>query len=305
MRCSQCGADIQETDSFCSKCGAKVIRQRRCPGCGVLLRENTNFCHECGKRLSGMQTVQEEKTIKDDTLDIPVEEIERNILFETAAEIEKDSRKHQWEESAHREGQRGRIDARETVRGRKRDGQEEVWDEDEGEGDDWDEEDDRGSDGWDEEDDSWDEDREDDGWEEDDEDQGDKERGGVDVLTVVTVVVGCILLIVIAVIGFHYYREYMPHDYEKAEEAQGEEEGDDGEPEEDRDVETGGIGVIRIVSNVNVRDNPATQGTNIIKVAKEGETYEYYDRNEAGWYRIKLDDGSYGYVFGEYVSEVD
>lgn len=61
-------------------------------------------------------------------------------------------------------------------------------------------------------------------------------------------------------------------------------------------------GSLTIVSNVNVRDNPSTQGTNVIKVAKAGETYEYISIEPDGeWYDIILEDGSIGYVFKDYV----
>ncbi len=61
-------------------------------------------------------------------------------------------------------------------------------------------------------------------------------------------------------------------------------------------------GSLTIVSNVNVRDNPSTQGTNVIKVAKEGEVYEYTSVEAGGdWYSIMLEDGSIGYVFKDYV----
>ena len=61
-------------------------------------------------------------------------------------------------------------------------------------------------------------------------------------------------------------------------------------------------GSLIIVSNVNVRDKPSTQGTNVIKVAKAGETYEYTNVEPGGeWYEIILEDGSIGYVFKDYI----
>ncbi|MDE6995151.1 MAG: SH3 domain-containing protein, partial [Lachnospiraceae bacterium] len=60
---------------------------------------------------------------------------------------------------------------------------------------------------------------------------------------------------------------------------------------------------LMIVSNVNVRDQPSTTGTNVLKVAKAGETYVCNGYTEDGtWYEIVLEDGTVGYVFHEYVS---
>ena len=92
----------------------------------------------------------------------------------------------------------------------------------------------------------------------------------------------------------------------------------DGEAQQENDVSAEGTpdteiqgdgsepstaGTLTIVSNVNVRDNPTTQGSNVIKVAKEGETYEYTGTAEDdNWYIIRLEDGSTGYIFKKYVS---
>lgn len=63
------------------------------------------------------------------------------------------------------------------------------------------------------------------------------------------------------------------------------------------------IGTLTIVSDVNIRDNPNTENSNVIKVAKAGETYEYLGRDEYdNWYIIMLEDGTKGYVFKNYVS---
>ena len=71
--------------------------------------------------------------------------------------------------------------------------------------------------------------------------------------------------------------------------------------------ENGGDGevarmLLTVVSNVNVRDNPNTSGTNVIKVAKAGETYECVGTaGDGNWYEIVLDDGTHGYVYTDYV----
>lgn len=63
------------------------------------------------------------------------------------------------------------------------------------------------------------------------------------------------------------------------------------------------IGTLTIVSDVNIRDNPDTDNSNVIKVAKADETYEYLGLADYGnWYIILLEDGTKGYVYKGYVS---
>lgn len=63
------------------------------------------------------------------------------------------------------------------------------------------------------------------------------------------------------------------------------------------------IGTITIVSDVNIRDNPDTDNSNVIKVAKASETYEYLGMADYNnWYIILLEDGTKGYVYKGYVS---
>ena len=72
-----------------------------------------------------------------------------------------------------------------------------------------------------------------------------------------------------------------------------------------RSQEEASLGTLTINGNVNIRDNPATSGTNVIKVAQAGETYEYMEViGDGEWYKIPLSEDGYteGYVFGEYVT---
>lgn len=63
------------------------------------------------------------------------------------------------------------------------------------------------------------------------------------------------------------------------------------------------VGTLTIVSDVNIRDNPDTDNSNVIKVAKASETYEYLGLADYGnWYIILLEDGTKGYVYKGYVS---
>ena len=48
--CSSCGAPMKPGDTFCRKCGAKVI-QSTCPTCGADLLADDAFCRKCGTRI--------------------------------------------------------------------------------------------------------------------------------------------------------------------------------------------------------------------------------------------------------------
>lgn len=333
MICTKCGARLQQTDQFCPKCGARVIKDRRCPDCGEVLRDGVKFCPGCGRAVGSSKSTP---AVSDETLDIPIDAIEKNILSETAAEIKAErrtgsapARRNASGDSSQRRSSSGektvkRTPARNETAGstssrRTASGQgtsakapvkkkqaaapappprkkkpvyrEEVW-----EDDDWDDEEEWDDDDWD--DDDWDDDEE-----------------GVDAITIMTVVTGCLLLIVVAVLGFHFYRQYVPKNYDKAaEEEQEAEEGEEdqetsgqgGEEGSGEDEETeiaSGISKLTIDSDVNVRDQPSTSGTNVLKVAKAGETYDCNGGTEDGeWYEIVLEDGTIGYVFHDYVS---
>lgn len=63
------------------------------------------------------------------------------------------------------------------------------------------------------------------------------------------------------------------------------------------------VGSLTIVSDVNIRDNPDTDNSNVIKVAKASEIYNYIGLADQGnWYIVLLEDGVRGYVYKGYVS---
>lgn len=308
MVCTECGARLSEEDQFCPKCGAKVIKKRRCPDCGALLRQDNKFCPKCG-RLVGEK--KKPKAVSTDTMDIPMESIERNILSETAAEIRTDRRP---EKEMHRSRSersdsvrsRSDHDNEETVRRKKAEPpapkkksqpapppkkKRPVYREEIEEEDDWEDED-------------WDD-----------------EEEGTDILTIMTAVIGCVVLIIVAFVAFRLYQQYVPKNYDKVAKEQAKEQekseedskGDqeDGQPEQDagqsEDAEPEGaiLGTLTISKNVNVRDNPSTSGSNVIKVAQAGESYEYLEVIDDGeWYKIALSEDGYteGYVYAEYVT---
>ena len=160
-------------------------------------------------------------------------------------------------------------------------------------------------------------------WEDEDWDDEDEDEESVDVLTIMTVAVGCILLVIVAVLGYNLYQRYVPKNYDRAAEEQQEEDGEeeqDGEEEGDGDgqsleeqqgddeeepFEEAASGTLVTTAEVNIRDNPGTQGTTVIKKAKKGDSYEYIEAVEGGaWYQILLPDEDgyeYGYVSADYV----
>lgn len=280
MKCKKCGAVISDASKFCDQCGWKVVKERRCPECGVTLREGTKFCPECGRVIGG-------KKASENASNVPIDDIEQNILSETQREIGK-AKPVQKRVQEQRESRRP-IPAPEPRRRaepapvRKR-----VYRE----------------------------------WEEEDEDEDDDEdeEGGLSIMTIMSVVVAFLIFAVAAFLIFSMIRKEPAKDYGEKDstetvEDNGEDGGQDSKgeaepaplPDTDTDVQPEineqPAGTLSIVSNVNVRDNPGTEGTRVIKVAKAGEVYEYLGPAEdANWCMIKLEDGSTGYVSKDYVS---
>ena len=88
MKCKKCGASMLDTDKFCNQCGWKVVRKRKCPECGAVLREGVKFCPECGSMVDGEPESGKKVPVREEeTSDIPIEDIEQNILSETEREM--------------------------------------------------------------------------------------------------------------------------------------------------------------------------------------------------------------------------
>lgn len=282
MICKECGNDLQDTDVFCPKCGARVIKEKRCPNCGEVIREGMQFCAKCGKRVD---TPKAKSRAPQETLDIPIEAIERNILSETEANIRADqvrqsrpsqnggvkrvtqpARKSAEPTRRAAEPVKRKVTAAEASHKTKRPSYQER---------DWEEED-------------------------YDDDDGDE---GVDIITIMTAVVGCVLLVVVAVLAFKLYQQYVPKNYENLQEQQESEDDEQEMTEETSGDNETAVYTLTIVKNVNVRDNPSTSDTNILKVAQAGETYECLGTaGDGSWYEIRLEDGTTGYVFQDYVT---
>lgn len=246
-----------------------------CTNCGAHLRDTDLFCSKCGCPVNGAGS---DEVVSDKTLDIPIEAIERNIISETAAKVSVQERSaaksapHQKKTSASAAPKRKEPVSDAPKKKKVSYSKEDDWEED-----DWDD-----------------------------------EEESVDIITIMTVIVGCVLLVVIAVLGYHMYRQYSPKNYGDAtqESEYGETDIPDQELEGQQSLESISEPVsdhyVTVIKNVNVRDNPSTTDSNILKVAQAGDVYPYAGRTEDGeWIEILLDDNSVGYVFHEYVTVND
>lgn len=63
-------------------------------------------------------------------------------------------------------------------------------------------------------------------------------------------------------------------------------------------------GKIQVIRNVNIRNYPDTENSSILGVARTGEVYEHYGLVHENWYHIRIDDTRDGYVYREYVEEI-
>ena len=315
MVCKKCGAPLLEDDQFCPECGAKVIRKKKCPECGETLREGTRFCPSCGAEVGEGRPVKRaeaEETVR--RREVSEEAPRRKADSEEAPRRRADSDEAPRRKADYEEAPRRRADSDEAPRRKANPAaprkkanpapppkKRPVQDERPRRRRDWEEDD-------------WDDDEDDD-------------EESVDILSIMTVAVGCILLVIVAVLGFNLYRRYVPKNYDKAaseqemEEEAGENSEDGGEEQEDGqrleepsedfvdepEVTASAAGTIVAIADVRIRDNPSTQGTTVITMAKEGESYEYTETVEGGhWYKIILPE-EYGYEFGyisaDYVEE--
>ncbi len=50
ISCPECGADMNEDDTFCKECNYKL--PKKCPKCGIALAGKIKFCPECGECIS-------------------------------------------------------------------------------------------------------------------------------------------------------------------------------------------------------------------------------------------------------------
>lgn len=143
-------------------------------------------------------------------------------------------------------------------------------------------------------------DYEDTDYEEDDYEYAKESSGGFD-LTKVTMILGIVVLIVILIAGGIILKKKLAFDANDGEDPVIEQQ--DGNTGENTGENTSGevAGKLQIIKNVNMRNQPSTENSSILGVAKTGEVYEYYELVGDSWYHIRLSDGSDAYVYKEYV----
>lgn len=271
MKCRKCGAVLLDTDTFCVKCGQKVGQPMFCPSCGEELREGERFCHKCGTQVESAPDDEEIPLSQQKTIDIPFDQIEQGILMEAKQAIVKRPEAERQERRNPEDYRRPGME--EPVRRRQAPVEEPEY---------------------------YEEDYED--YEDDDDDGEDSGGSG---MKAVTIILGVVVVVIALAIGFILWQRKSPSRYERPEEGtgQGEDSGEEGDGEDGASADTKGR--IQILSNVNVRNAPTTEGSEVLMVAKQGETYEYYELVDDAWYRIKLEDGTEGYVSSKYVEDLE
>lgn len=303
MKCRKCGAVLLDTDTFCVKCGQRVDQPMFCSSCGEELREGERFCHKCGSPVESAEEDEEIPLSQQRTVDIPFDEIEQGILMEAEQAIVKRPGTGRPERRSAEGYSRPGTEEVERSRQSSLKSEEHYRQLPEREAD-------------------YDDDYEESGaeygkpvrqkppvrtryredYDDYDEEEEDDEESGDSKMKLVTIILGIAVVAVALVIGFIFWQRNGGPRLERPEE--GTEQGEEAEGEEGGEVSADTQGRIQILSNVNVRNKPTTEGSEVIMVAKTGETYEYYELVDGAWYHIKLEDGKDGYVSEKYVEDL-
>lgn len=274
MKCRKCGAELLDTDTFCVKCGQKVGEPMICPHCGEELREGELFCHKCGSPVENVPEDDEIPLSRQRTVDIPFDQIEQAILLEAEQAVVKRPKAEKTEKPEQRNPEDYDRPGAEEADRRRQPATE-------------------------------------DGnlhgqksrprYEEEEEDE-EEEDSGSSRMKLLMVILGIAVVAVALIIGFVFWQRNYPTAGERpgAGAEQGEQAGETEEDENSPDTQ----GRIQILSNVNVRNKPTTEGSQVLMVAKTGETYEYYELVDDAWYHIKLEDDKDGYVSAKYVEDL-
>lgn len=54
IKCSQCGAEVEDGSKFCAECGTPIPQTKECPKCHAQLKPTAKFCAECGYSFAGL-----------------------------------------------------------------------------------------------------------------------------------------------------------------------------------------------------------------------------------------------------------
>lgn len=285
MKCRKCGAELLDTDTFCVKCGQRVEEPMLCPNCGEQLREGERFCHHCGTQVEAVEEDDAIPVSVQNTIDIPFDQIEQGILLEAERAVVKrpqtertEQRELEREELERRELERRELERRELERKEferkeleRKELERRELEQRESER--------RRS-----------ERRE--SIYERDYDEGNEGGSG---MKIIMTVMGIAIVAVALTIGYIFWQRMNPLGLLNGVQQEG-------GAEQANSDDT--VGRIQILSNVNVRNKPTTDGSEVMMVAKTGETYEYYELVDESWYRIKLEDGREGYVSAKYVEDL-
>ena len=267
MKCRKCGAELLDTDTFCVKCGQKIDQQMFCPNCGEHLREGERFCHKCGTKVEAVEEDEAIPVSVQNTIDIPFDQIEQGILLEAEKTARAEQRELERRELERRELERRELERREFERRALEQREFERRKPEQRES----------------------------AYERD----FDEENEGGSGMKIMMVVMGIAIVAVALVIGYIFWQKTNSqgagNEVEQGSEA-------DGEAGQGNSADT--VGRIQILEAVNVRNKPTTDGSEVMMVAKTGETYEYYELVDESWYRIKLEDGREGYVSAKYVEDL-
>lgn len=105
------------------------------------------------------------------------------------------------------------------------------------------------------------------------------------------IIMGVLIVIFVAILAVILVKRNFPF-YENTNEEISEEQ------------EVPAAGKIQVIQNVNIRNYPATENSSILGVARVGEVYEFLELVNDAWYHIRIDDQSDGYVYRDYVKEL-
>lgn len=297
MRCARCNAELLDTDTFCPVCGAKQVKEGRCPHCNAMLRPGARFCQSCGKSIketvfTADQDEEDEEDIEDDTppikeletKEIPFEEVEKNIIAETAHSVKsRDRQEHvsatnifreKDEEAPYHRKRKPEPERRPAEHPRR----EEVPIREMRERDDYEYEDD----------------------EEDETDRGIM----IGMILVGAAIVAAILMAVFVKVRDGGGKEKADSEKTATETVEavvppaGALPGADSP---DMISQSPVLGKVFITSDVRVRSTPTTDEDNILGTVSAGETFEFLGYSEnRNWVRIRYSDGE-GYVSSSYV----
>ena len=310
MKCRNCGAELRETDTFCPKCGEKVNLIDTCPFCGAELSEGTVFCPKCGKKVSEAPEDDDIPVSKlVETKDMPFDDIEKNIIFETKQQVKsrdfKTGNGGRQERAAGTDTGTDDLNSDQDNIGYRRKPEKFQDDEPDDRLDDrYDNRPDgRSDDRYDNRpdgrsDDRYEDrynDRPDDGYDEDDESDSGPDRMRLPIIIVAILIIAVVAILFVKMNGLNG-GESGSAAAGTASQAVTESNGSSAKA----------VGEIEIISDVNIRDAASKDGSNVIGKAKTGEKYEYYGYGDdsKNWVTIKMSDGTTGYIYKDYVKIV-